>query len=197
VLGGMCTIKGRCNDVPGLNGVNEMTKVTIDLPEGYEFQTKINGQAIQYHVDKMDQSWIIAFLEKGMQRFANDKYSGETGQTKFDLCRGIAKAANSGEEMPVTVRGSSKPKMPDNMALAVKNAKADLTLLFKRVTGQGKIVDMVAHEKVAPFFIAKGDAMVWRDEVVQSWIGKQKDAGKDYVAEADAALAVDVSALDF
>lgn len=180
------------------NGVNTMAKVTFNLPEGYVFETKINGQPIAYDPAKMHESWLIAFLEKGMQRFANDKYSGEKGQTKFDLCAEIARQANSGDEMPEAERGSRRASVPDDVALAIRNAKADLTVRFKRLTGEGKIANMVAADKrVAKYFEEKGDNVVWKDDAVQTWIDKQKESGtRDYLAEAQAALAVDVEEID-
>jgi hypothetical protein len=183
-----------------------MQTVTFQIPDDYKFETKINRgtrqdpdwKPVVYEPGKMHESWLLAFLEKGMQRYANDKYSQDSGDTKLDLCRAVAKMANSGDEMPEKERGSRKASVPDDVALAIRNAKADLTLTFKRLTGVGKIADMVeADERVQKYFEAKGDAWVWRDEVVQDWIGKQKEAGKrDYIQEAKDALAVDVEEID-
>lgn len=90
--------------------------------------------------------------------------------------------------------GLSRAKLPDDKALAVKTAKQDLSILFKKITGLVKIADMVNHEKVAQFFDKEN---AWDDEKVIQWIDKQKAGGKrDYLAEAQAALAVDASDLD-
>lgn len=87
-------------------------------------------------------------------------------------------------------------RLPDDVALAVKAAKADLLVLFKKVTGKGKLVEMATHEKIAPFFQVAGDGVAWDDNVVVSWVAKQKDEGKrDYVAEAQATLSVDLNDL--
>ena len=93
--------------------------------------------------------------------------------------------------------GVSRPRLPDDKALAVKNAKADLLVAFKRLTEKTRIADMVDHEKVAAFFQTVGDSVAWDDEHVMAWVEKQAESGKrDYVAEAKAALAVDLDDLD-
>lgn len=93
--------------------------------------------------------------------------------------------------------GISRARLPDDMALAVRNAKSDLLVMFKRVTGKGKIADMVDHEKIAPYFSTVGNNVTWEDASVVTWIEKQAEAGKrDYVAEAKAALTVDLDDLD-
>lgn len=175
-----------------------MTKtITIELPDDYVFVTKAAGEGVQYHPEKMHQSWVMAFLEKGMQRYANDKYSGSEPSVKLDQCRALAADANSGEELIAAVRGGGVARLPDDVALALKMAKQDLTLIFKKVTGKNKAADFIEHEKVKPFFKAKGDNMVWNEQVVSDWIAKQAEAGKrDYIAEAKASLAVDVDDLD-
>lgn len=169
-------------------------KIEFNLPEGYSFETKINGQAVVYHPGKMHESWLIRFLEKGMQRYANDMFSGEKGNTKLDLCRGIAQEANSGEAAPE--RTMRKASLPDDQALAVKNAKQDLNMLFKQITGMGRIADMVEHEKVKPFFSEGPNGPTWEDEAVLAWIEKRKESGKDYLAEAKQSLEAINSAAD-
>ena len=165
-----------------------MTTITIELPEGYMYETKINGQAIRWDASKMHESWLLRFLEKGFQRYANDMYSGEKGQTKYDLVMGVAKEANSGE--PAPERAMRKASLPDDQALAVKMAKQDLTLVFKKITGAGRIADMVEHEKVKAFFNVSESAVVWNDDAVLKWIAKQAEANKrDYLAEAKTSLA--------
>lgn len=173
-----------------------MTDVTITLPEGYTFETKIAGQVVAYDPSKMHTSWVQAFLEKGMQRFANDKYSGEEPSNKLALCQALAADAMSGEAL-VAYQRQATSRLPNDVALAVKTAKQDLTIIFKKVTGLGKATDFAAHEKIAPFFKAKGDGVEWVTESVTKWIAKQKEAGKrDYMGEAQASLAVDVEDLD-
>jgi len=173
-----------------------MTDITITLPEGYKFETKIAGQVVAYDVTKMHSSWLQVFLEKGMQRFANDKYSGEEPSNKLALCQGIATDAMSGNEV-VAYQRAATSRLPNDVALAVKSAKGDLTIIFKKVTGEGSAVLFAKHEAIAPFFKAKGDGVEWVTESVTKWIAKQKESGKrDYMGEAQASLAVDVADLD-
>lgn len=171
-----------------------MSAITIELPENYAFATKINGEEVVYHPHKMHESYLLRFLEKGMQRYANDMFSGEKGNTKLDLCRGIAEEANSGKELVAAQRVA---RLPNDVALAVKMAKQDLLIIFKQLTGKGKIADMVDNEKVKPFFKVTAESVAWKDETVQKWIAKQKEAGKrDYLAEAKASLDVDLESID-
>ncbi len=124
---------------------------------------------------------------------AGEKAIGEIAQ---EAMAGVLDALYEGNW---TQRGGgvSRARLPDDMALAVRNAKADLLVMFKRLTGKGKIADMVDHKKIAPYFNTAGDNVVWLDESVQAWIEKQAEAGKrDYVAEAKAALSVDLDDLD-
>lgn len=170
--------------------------ITINLPDDYRFDTKINGIVVQYDPAKMHSSWLQVFLEKGMQRFANDKYSGMIPSEKYELCRMLAADAMSGAEVVAYVRAATS-RLPNDVALAVKTAKVDLTIVFKKVTGEGSAVLFAKHDKIAPFFKAKGDGVEWVTETVTKWISKQKESGKrDYMAEAQASLAVDVSDLE-
>ena len=174
-----------------------MTDITIALPDDYVFDTKINGQIVQYDPAKMHSSWLRRFLEKGMQRLANDMFSGETGQTKFDLVAGIAAQSMSGEVAPVRQRGGTA-RLPDDVSLALKLARQDLNIIFKKVTGKGKASEFAEHEKIAPFFTFKdNDVALWNNDVVQTWVEKQaKDDKRDYLAEAKKSLEIDESVLD-
>ncbi len=162
-------------------------KITIELPEGYAYATKIDGREVLWHPGKMDNSYLVAFLEKGMQRLANDKWSGEKGDTKYDLVKGMAQDANSGKELP---EGRTRTaRLPDDIALAQKNAKADLLLVFKKATGKGKVADMQDVPQIAAFFQEKGGSTVWNPDAVNRYIEKQRvDGGRDYIAEARATL---------
>lgn len=166
----------------------------FEFSDDYVVQTRINGQLIEYRPAKMDQSWLERFIEKGIQRYANDMYSAEKGNTKYDLCKEIAAQANSGEAAPE--KAVRKASLPDDVALAVKNAKADLKLLFQKLTGKGKIADQIDHEKVKPFFDVKADSVTWNDKKVLEWIEKRKEAGKDYLAEAKESLTATESVED-
>lgn len=164
-------------------------KIEIEFEDGYSYETKVNGQTIVWHPEKMHNTWLVKFLEKGLQRFANDKYSGEDPNTKLDLIRALAADAHSGNECPERTI-YRRASLPEDQTLAIKNAKQDLTLVFKKITGMVKISDMANHEKVAPFFNEGKAGPVWNDEAVQAWIEKRKESGKDYLAEAQASLAV-------
>ncbi len=168
---------------------------------------KINGQEIEANTDKFHESWIAKCLAYGVRRLPNDSYSGEKGKTKFDLVKALIADMESGKEAPVRVQGSGKSSADPVVSLARKNAKADLTGMFRAVTGATKAMDFALHEKVAPFFnIVKGDTdkdnrAVWNEETVTAWMGKQKEAGKrDYAADAKAIIESAASAesdLDF
>jgi hypothetical protein len=157
-------------------------------------ERKVNGQAIVLDTEKMDQTWLDHCLAYGIGRFINDKYSGEKGQTKYDLCMLLGKEMQNGEPMPAVVRGGGGGQRQDPVkALAFKNAKADLSALFRNVTGFAKGIDQAGHEKVAPFFVVKDDRATWNDTNVEAWMTKQKEAGKtDYMKAAKDILTTDV-----
>lgn len=165
-------------------------------------ELKVNQQLIIVDTDKVDQSWLNHCLAYGVRRFINDKYSGMEGQTKYELCMALAKDMTSGEKMPEVVRGMGGRITDPVEALAVKNAKSDLTAIFRVVTKMTKGADMAKHEKVAPFFKVTDDKAVWIDATVKAWMDKQKADGKaDYMEAAKTTLGADieeaVSELDF
>lgn len=162
-------------------------KLTIELPDGYEYATKVNGQTILWKVGEAHQSWLQAMLEKGLQRFANDKYSGEKGQTKYELIAEVAKEFNSGAAMPEPTRRAGGVSLTTTQSIAVKLAKDTLMIAFKSLTDCAKIADMCdKDERVAAYFDLSGDRPTWRDNIVLEWIGEQRAAGKrDYIAEAE------------
>ena len=154
---------------------------------------KINGQEITADTNKMHESWIEKCLAYGVRRLPNDTYSSEKGATKYDLVKGLIADMESGEPAPVRMQGSGgTPKDPVE-ALARKNAKADLTGMFRAITEATKAVDFAQHEKVAPFFNMMerdtGLVAVWNEETVGAWMAKQAESGKrDYMADAKALL---------
>ena len=172
-------------------------KLTIELPDGYEYATKVNGQPIMWKVGEAHPSWLQAVLEKGLQRFANDKYSGEKGQTKYELIAAMAAEFNAGKAMPEPTRRAGGASLTNTQSMAVKLAKDTLMIAFKSLTDCAKIADMCdKDERVAAYFDLSGDRPTWRDDVVLEWIGKQREAGKrDYIAEAEA-MAEQVSDID-
>ena len=165
---------------------------------------KINGQELQADTDKMHETWIAKCLAYGVRRLPNDTYSGEKGATKYDLVSKLIADMESGEPAPVRVQGSGRSPADPVEALARKNAKADLTGMFRAVTGATKAVDFATHEKVAPFFTMvereSGVAAVWNEETVTAWIAKQFNAKKrNYLADAEAVISganADSSELD-
>lgn len=97
----------------------------------------------------------------------------------------------SGEAAPVKVQGAGRAPSDPIGSLAGKNAKADLTAMFRSVTGATKAIDFAGHEKVAPFFTtvrsATGviESAVWNEVTVKAWMVKQAESGKrDYLADA-------------
>jgi hypothetical protein len=154
---------------------------------------KINGQEIHADTDKMHESWIAKCLAYGVRRLPNDTYSGDKGATKYDLVSKLIADMESGEPAPVRVQGSGRSPANPIEALARKNAKADLTGMFRAVTECTKAVDFAQHPKVAPFFnrsVKDGvESAVWNEDSVSSWMGKQAKAGKrDYLADAKAVI---------
>jgi len=151
---------------------------------------KINGQEIQADTDKFHESWIAKCLAYGTRRLPNDTYSGEKGATKFDLVSKLIADMESGEPAPVRVQGSGRSPANPVESLARKNAKADLTGMFRAVTGATKALDFLTHDKCAPFFVGgeKEDGNLfatWNEVTVTAWMVKQKDSGKrDYMQDA-------------
>lgn len=120
---------------------------------------------------------IMAIAESAMEGVLESLYAGNWSQGR-----------NGGPRVA---------RLADDWTIAVKAAKADLLILFKKVSGKAKLVDMAAHEKIAPFFQDAGEGVAWDDAVVVTWIQKQADGGaRDYLAEAQATLDVDLSALE-
>ncbi len=166
---------------------------------------KINGQEIVCDTDKLHESWRAKCLAYGVRRLPNDTYSGEKGALKYDMVKKLIADMESGNEAPVRVQGAGRSPADPVDALARKNAKADLTGMFRAVTGATKAIDFAAHEKVAPYFtvgehVDNGPFAVWNEETVTTWMAKQAESGKrDYQADAKAIIesAANESDLDF
>lgn len=158
----------------------------------FDVTLKINGQAITVDLAKVHESWLAHCLTYGVRRYINDSHSAAKGQEKYELCMDMAKTMANGEAMPEKVRKTSGGTSADPvMALAMRNAKASLTALFKKITGETKALDFAKHEKIAPFFVITEDRAVWIDAKVMAFIEKQKADGKvDYVGDAEATLAM-------
>tara|TARA_R110000851_G_scaffold99146_1_gene214105 strand:+ start:250 stop:864 length:615 start_codon:yes stop_codon:yes gene_type:complete len=110
----------------------------------------------------------------------------------------VLTALEAGNWSQAGTGGPRVARLPDDVTIAVKAAKVDLIILFKRVTGQSKLAEFMAHEKMEPFFTESDDGKVaWNDATCVQWIEKQKaSGGRDYLAEAQSSLSVDLSALD-
>lgn len=147
---------------------------------------KINGAEIILDTSKMHETWLDKCLAYGVRRFVNDSYSGEKGQTKYDLCAALANKMESGEPLSEAERRAKVSADPVT-ALAVKNAKAALVALFKRISGKAKIEDMMVHEKVAPYFDLVGDKIAWNETSVMDYIARVKDK-VDFMEAARVAL---------
>lgn len=79
---------------------------TIETTET-AFEIKINGEVLVVDLAKMHPTWVAAHLRKAAQRFLNDKYSGESGQTKLDAIRADLADMHKGEAMPERERKAS------------------------------------------------------------------------------------------
>lgn len=151
---------------------------------------KINGIELIADTNEMHESWIAACLEYGVRRKVQDTYSKDKGKEKLDLVKAMLKEMQSGEEMSERQR-VTRASLDPVMTMALKDAKQSLTDMFKRVTGEGKAIDMAKHPKVAPFYKVTEDRAVWIDDSVIKWIEKQKEMGKrDYVEEAAKQIAL-------
>jgi len=179
---------------------NETQTLTIQVPVNMIFGTKVSGESLPIDLFAASNSFLLRFLAVGTQRHTNDKFSGEKGQDKLDAARLEVEAINKGEEWEGRSRGGSA-SIPPVLGLALKNAKAALTLRFKAVTKLGKAADWcAASPKIDEYF--GEDRKTWVQATVVAWMETQKTRfGVDYMGEAErdlAALAdetVDVSDL--
>lgn len=163
--------------------------------EFQKVELKVNGQTLVVDPNKLHPTWLQKVVEYGCRRFPNDSFSGEKGQTKFDLVAGLLNDMQSGEPMPErTPRRSAAPKDPI-AALAFKTAKTLLLDIFKTRTERSKIADIVdfGDEAINAYFRDTDNGPVWNEESIYAFIEKQKEAGKrDFMKEAEAALAIDI-----
>ena len=167
-----------------------MTNSITITPESFE--TKVNGNVLVVDPGKMHETWIVAALEYGLRRYANDKFSGEKGQTKFELVRAFYAEMMNGKEMPEKTRRSVAPIDPVG-ALASKNAKADLLAVMKNLTKVGNIkaIYEAGDDKVKAYFTVNDNGPVWNEESVKAFIAKQAaGGGRDYKKEAEQTLSV-------
>jgi len=155
---------------------------------------KINGQELNVDLSKAHETWIEHLLTYGARRFPNDSFSGEKGQTKYDLVRDLLAEIESGEPKPEKTRSRASAPADPIEALAFKTAKGDLLARFKMETGAGKIADIVAagNAAVNKYFRETENGPVWNEEEVKNFIDRMAEAKKrDYRAEAKTMLSVD------
>ena len=147
---------------------------------------RINGLDLFADPNKFHPTWLERVIEYGTRRLPNDSFSGEKGNTKYDLVRAMIAEMESGNPMPEPTRKARVPADPV-LELAVKNAKTTLVAVIKARGFGGKIADWSNHEVAGKYF----DGDTWDDEAVIAWIDG-KPGGTDYRAEAEAALATEI-----
>lgn len=173
--------------------------ITITIPEDRFIGTKVAGESLPITLATVDNSWLVQFLLKGVQREINDRNGGEESHIKLSLAKDLVKAINGGDVKAERATGGGRTPTDPIAALALSNARAVLTNMFKALTSKVKIVDMVeADERVRPYFqVSESGKYTWRNDAVNQWMDGQAEKGKhDYRAEAKASLEVDIDALD-
>ena len=170
-----------------------MTTITITLPEGVDFGTKANGEFVPVDLTKADETWLVEFLRYGVQRKLNDQFAGEKGNDKLERVREEVKAIHTGEARQVTMRRSVGSTVDPIRRMARGMAKDILLVAFKKATGLGKIADMCQkNEKIAAYFNVNADGKaMWDMGKLDAFIAS-KPGGRDFMAEAKAAMEVEV-----
>ncbi len=174
-------------------------EITINIPEDRFIGTKVAGESIPITLATVDNSWLVQFLLKGVQREINDRNGGEESHIKLSLAQDLVKAINDGDVKPERATGGGRTPADPVLALAMSNARAVLTNMFKTLTSRVKIGDMVeADERVAAYFTkSESGKYTWRNDAIVKWMDGQAAKGKhDYRAEAKASLAVELDDLD-
>ncbi len=173
--------------------------ITITIPEGRFVGTKVAGESIPVDITKVDNTWLVQFMLKGVQREINDRNGGEEAHIKLSLAKDLVDAINAGDVKPERASGGGRTPADPVLALAMTNARAVLTNMFKTLTSKVKIVDMVeADERVAAYFTkSEAGKYTWRNDAIVKWMDGQAAKGKhDYRAEAKASLEVKLDDLD-
>lgn len=168
-------------------GGNTVIELRINAANGKDDPTK--WEYVRLDLAKAHPSWLARFMDYGSRRLLNDTFSAEKGMTKVELVRGLVADIESGEETTAR-RAKATVTLNDVEALALANAKADLTIMFKKATGLAKLADMAqASEKVAAYLeVGKDGKASWRNDAVMAWVEGRKAQGKDYLAEAEAVI---------
>ena len=170
--------------------------ITITIPEDRFIGTKVAGESIPVTLATVDNTWLVQFLLKGVQREINDRNGGEEPHTKLDMAKHLVGLINKGDVKAERATGGGRTPADPVAALALTNARAVLTNMFKALTSKVKIVDMVeADARVAAYFTkSESGKYTWRNDAITKWMDGQAAKGKhDYRAEAKASLAVDLA----
>lgn len=173
-----------------------MTKtLTITLPADFAMGTKVSGEFLPINPENIDNTWLVEMLRYGAQRKINDMFAGQ-GEDKLEMARAQVKDINAGKAKPEAVRRTGGATADPVRKMARGMAQDLLKLAFKKATGMAAIKDMcAASEKVEAYFNETNGKYVWNVQRVDAFI-ESKPGGRDFMAEADAALKVEVD-LDF
>ena len=156
-------------------------------------EMKVNGHPLRLDTAKLHPTWLDFCLAYGVKQKINDTYSGEKGQTKYDLCAAMIRDMESGEAMPERERKAPQAAKAD----PVRKMARDLatTFLTARFRAAFKTDDMsvwAKNDKAAKYlrFTEKGSARFDLAKV-DEWIDAfaKQDGGQDFMAQAKAALA--------
>jgi hypothetical protein len=150
-------------------------------------EMKVNGQLITIDPAKLHESWVKRCLDYGIRQLINDTYSGEKGQTKYDLCRAMAADMQNGEPMPEKERKASVAKADPVRKLARDLATTALVEIFSRMHKTKEQKVWAEHEKTAKFFrqTEKG-ALRFDLAQVDAWM--ETYTARNFMAEAKETL---------
>lgn len=158
------------------------------------FDIKINGEELSVDFAKMDPTWIAAHLRKAAQRFLNDKYSGETGQTKLDMIKTDLHQMHSGQAMPERERKANVSTSDPVRKMARDLATSFLKTNLEKAMGKD-YAKWADNPKTAHLFKMTEKGNVRFDlGAVDAWMESFKDkqdfmqSARDALAEADDAL---------
>jgi len=119
--------------------------LTIDIPNGAIFGSKVQGEWLPMDLTKVHNSWLIQLLMKGAQRQVNDNAKGDTAKQKLDVARLIVEEITSGEPIPLRAVRASQVTPLVSLARqfankAIKEAMAaagqDTKLYTKKTIGE-------------------------------------------------------------
>lgn len=159
------------------------------------FTITINGQDLEVDFSRMHPTVIAAHLKKSAQRFLNDKYSGESGQTKLDLVRADLHLFHSGAPMPERERKASVSKADPVQALARDKAATFLATALTAKLGKDMSVWAKQPQLAKLFRFTEKGAARFDMAALDQWIADYK--ARDFIAEAREELAQATAGMDF